>query len=160
MRHTQTQAEQCLDRATLGLLTPAQQLSHKQMHVGQLWTQLQHALSRKVSHAEQRWQYVTRNWQRAQPNIPYHADALANRQQLLQQAMQRFLQQREHSTRHAAQSLQQLNPHNVLQRGFAYVQTQNGRIVYNADTLQSGDGITIQLARGRVISTVNHTETE
>ena len=74
--------------------------------------------------------------------------------------MQRYLQKREQSTLYATQSLQQLNPQNVLQRGFAYVYTQNGRIVYNADTLQSGDGITIQLARGRVIGTVNHTETE
>ena len=160
MRHAQTQAEQRLDRATFGLLTPAQQLTHKQLHVRQLWTQLQHSFSRQLTQAEQRWQYTARNWQRAQPDIPHHAGALAHRQQLLQQAMQRLLQQREQRSRHAAQSLQQLNPHNVLQRGFAYVQTQTGRIVYNADTLQSGDGITIQLARGRVVGTVNHTETE
>jgi exonuclease VII large subunit len=40
------------------------------------------------------------------------------------------------------------------------VQTQNGDIVYNANALRAGDVMTIQLARGRVIGTVNHTETE
>lgn len=160
MRQTQQQAEQRLDRATLGLLTPAQQLTHKQLQVGQLWSQLQHRFTRRLDYAAQGVHYAQMQWQRAQPNLQRHADALNHRQQRLQRAQERLLQMHSQSTAHAEHSLQQLNPHNVLQRGFAYVQTQNGRIVYNADTLQSGDGITIQLARGRVIGTVNHTETE
>ena len=103
---------------------------------------------------------MSSNWRRARPNLQHHTERLNHSRARLQQSNQRHLQQQQQNLAHAAQNLQQLTPQNVLQRGFAYVQTQNGRIVYNADTLQSGDGITIQLARGRVIGTVNHTETE
>ena len=160
MRQTQQQAEQRLDRALLGLLTPAQQLTHKHMQLQQLWTRASHAVTRRLDANEQRLQHTRYRWRRAHPNLSEQANALADRSSRLHNAMQRYLQKREQSTLYATQSLQQLNPQNVLQRGFAYVYTQNGRIVYNADTLQSGDGITIQLARGRVIGTVNHTETE
>ena len=160
MRQTQQQAEQRLDRALLGLLTPAQQLTHKHMQLQQLWTSASHAITRRLDANAQRAQHLSYRWQRARPNLSEQANALTDQQHRLHNAMQRFLQKREQNTQYATQSLQQLNPHNVLQRGFAYVYTQNGRIVYNASTLQSGDGITIQLARGRVIGTVNHTETE
>ena len=84
----------------------------------------------------------------------------SSQQGQLRQAHQRLLQTYAHSIGNAAQHLNQLNPENVLNRGFAYVQTQNGDIVYNASALRAGDGIAIRLARGRVIGTVNHTETE
>ena len=160
IRQTQKQAEQRLDRATLSLLTPAQQLTHKQLQIEQLWTRTRHAFSKQLSKSEQRWQYMSSNWRRTRPKLQNHAERLNHSRAKLLQSNQRYLQQQQQNLAHAAQNLQQLNPQNVLQRGFAYVQTQNGRIVYNADTLQSGDGITIQLARGRVIGTVNHTETE
>ena len=160
MRQTQQQAEQRLDRALLGLLTPAQQLTHKHMQLQQLWTRASHAITRRLDANAQHAQHLSYRWQRARPNLSEQANALTDRNHRLQHAMQRYLQKREQNTQYATQSLQQLNPHNVLQRGFAYVYTQNEAIVYNAATLQSGDGITIQLARGRVIGTVNHTETE
>ena len=160
MRQTQQRAEQRLDRAMVSLLTPAQQLTQKQAQLQQLWLRSTHAMNQQFQSAKQHYQYSALQWQRMWPKLSQQFNTLQNTQMHLQQAMQRQLKTLTQNSSQAAQRLNALNPENVLERGFAYVQTQNGRIVYNANSLQTGDGITIQLARGRVIGTVNHTETE
>jgi exodeoxyribonuclease VII large subunit len=109
---------------------------------------------------KRRHEYAAQGFQRTRPTLSLQTQTLRHQQGQLRQAHQRLLQTYAHSIGNAAQHLNQLNPENVLNRGFAYVQTQNGDIVYNANALRAGDCIAIRLARGRVIGTVNHTETE
>ena len=160
MTHKLAQAEQSLDRATAQLLTPAQRLYQQSTHLQHLAQRLHNSMATQRQQHEHRYEYATQRFQRARPTLSVHAQALQHQQGQLRQAHQRLLQTYAHSIGNAAQHLNQLNPENVLNRGFAYVQTQNGDIVYNASALRAGDGIAIRLARGRVIGTVNHTETE
>jgi exodeoxyribonuclease VII large subunit len=51
-------------------------------------------------------------------------------------------------------SLKQLNPHNVLARGFAFVQTQTGEIVNNSAQLKSNDAVQVTLQIGSFDATV------
>ena len=51
-------------------------------------------------------------------------------------------------------SLQQLNPHNVLGRGYALVANDNGEIIKNSAQLQLGERVAITLHQGVVDATV------
>ncbi len=53
-------------------------------------------------------------------------------------------------------ALSHLAPLQVLRRGFAYVQTQNGAVVDSVARVQLGDGIRLTLSDGEVLSTVEH----
>ena len=160
MAHTLAQAEQSLDRATAQLLTPAQRLYQQSTHLQHLTQRLQNNMATQFENHKRRHEYAAQGFQRTRPTLSLQTQTLRHQQGQLRQAHQRLLQTYAHSIGNAAQHLNQLNPENVLNRGFAYVQTQNGDIVYNASALRAGDGIAIRLARGRVIGTVNHTETE
>jgi exodeoxyribonuclease VII large subunit len=51
-------------------------------------------------------------------------------------------------------SLQQLNPHNVLARGYAMVQDASGKLVTAAETLKMGDSVSITFKQGSADATV------
>ena len=160
MTHTLAQAEQSLDRAIAQLLTPAQRLNQQATHLQHLTQRLQNSMTTQFEKHKRRHEYAAQGFQRTRPPLNLHAQTLLHKQVQLRQAHARLLNMSMQSIGNAAQHLNQLNPENVLNRGFAYVQTQNGDIVYNASALRAGDCIAIRLARGRVIGTVNHTETE
>ena len=160
MTHKIAQAEQGLDRLTAQLLTPAQRLHQQTTHLHHLALRLQNSMTTQFENQKRRYEYATQATQRLRPALNVHKQTLLHKQVQLHQTYTRLLHVRAQSLDNKAQLLNQLNPENVLNRGFAYVQTQNGDIVYNANALRAGDGITIRLARGRVIGTVNHTETE
>ena len=155
-----TQVEQHLDRLTAQLLTPAQRLNQQAMHLQHLALRLQNSMSTQVQNNQRRYEYLAQTSQRLRPALPLYTQALSHKQVQLHQTYSLLLNTHTQSLENRVQLLNQLNPENVLNRGFAYVQTQNGDIVYNANALRAGDVMTIQLARGRVIGTVNHTETE
>ena len=160
MTHKIAQAEQGLDRLTAQVLTPAQRLHQQTTHLHHLALRLQNSMTTQFENQKRRYEYATQATQRLRPALNVHKQTLLHKQVQLHQTYTRLLHARAQSLDNKAQLLNQLNPENVLNRGFAYVQTQNGDIVYNANALRTGDGITIRLARGRVIGTVNHTETE
>ncbi len=158
-RHLE-RAEQDLDRSTLRLLTPAQRLAHTQAQIEQWSLRLKSHFDAQLSRTQHKQHYLFDRLQRVQPQVTQQQHTLQQRTEQLTSAHARLLERQRHRVLNFEQHLVQLNPENVLNRGFAYVQTQNGDIVYNASTLHAGDGITIQLSRGRVIGTVNHTESE
>jgi exodeoxyribonuclease VII large subunit len=53
-----------------------------------------------------------------------------------------------------------LNPHAVLERGYALAQHADGSVIRDAAKLVSGDAIQIKLARGRVGAEVRSVEPE
>jgi exodeoxyribonuclease VII large subunit len=69
-------------------------------------------------------------------------------QHRLQLAMQQLLQARRRKLEHYATSLQQLNPHQVLARGYAIVQQHNGYAVTDASQLEAGEHLQLTLHRG------------
>ena len=151
-------AEQQLDRIMLRLLTPAQRLQKQQQELNELRARLKHTMYRQLERTEATVEQMGLRWQRARPELSEAFGQLRRRSNELNAALSRHIMMQEQKLNHRISHLKQLNPDNVLARGYTYVRAQDGTIVYNAESLQSGDGITIQFADGRVISTVNHTE--
>lgn len=158
MRRQTEQHAQRLDNSMIRLLTPAQQFAHRQYQVAQLANRLTQNARASVQSAQSRYAFQAARFVRNRPDVVHVAAPLEQQRHRLQQAFAQTLQQQYRHTEHLAQRLHGLSPDGVLARGYAYVQTQSGDIVYNADELHAGDGIRIRLGRGRVVGTVNHTE--
>jgi exodeoxyribonuclease VII large subunit len=58
-----------------------------------------------------------------------------------------------------AQNLAHLNPHAVLERGYAIVTAESGKIVHDAAQVAPRDNVTLTFARGRAGATITRTET-
>jgi exodeoxyribonuclease VII large subunit len=57
-----------------------------------------------------------------------------------------------------APSLVHLDPHAVLDRGYALVTTADGTLIHDAAQLAIGDGVTLALARGAAGATITRIE--
>ena len=154
MNATLREQEQRLDRLALQLLTPTQRLAQQKQHLTQQWTRLQQAF-RFVQQGNAH-RLAQSALSLTAPRTVNLAQDLGRQRQQLQQSMQRLLTQNAQRLQRSAQSLMQLNPDNVLARGYVYVRAQDGSIVYNAKSLQSGDGISVQFSDGRAVATINH----
>jgi exodeoxyribonuclease VII large subunit len=69
-------------------------------------------------------------------------------------AVQRRQAERQTRLQRAMQGLAHLDPHAVLQRGYALVTDAHGALVVDAAAVRSGDALALQLARGRVAARV------
>lgn len=160
VQHRIYNAEQRLDGLTIRLLTPAQRIQQSQQILNQQWLRLGLGLERSVERVHQKCIYLTQRLHRSKPRIDNHVRHLLRQQTALLSSSHRYLSRQEQVLKLRASQLNQLNPQHVLARGYTYVRAQNGSIVYNAQTLQAGDGISIEFADGRVIGTVNHVNTK
>lgn len=129
------------------------------------------ALLHKLAQIQQRMQRQTRNLlaQRAQ-QLDYlsrrllsplqqvahrrsHLDQLSLR---LKNGMARQLTTRGQQLMRLSQNLAHLNPHAVLERGYALVQTVEGEIVRNSASLRLGQSLQISLAQGQLDASVTN----
>ena len=152
------QHSQRLDRLTLQLLTPTQRIAQQKQLIQNHLTRLQHALNNRRIQQQHRLERSVQSLNNRRPNLNTPQNNLNRLSERLQRSISHNLRQHnQHLNRHHT-SLTQLNPNNVLARGFAYIQTQNGRIINDAARLQTGDGIKIQFHKGRAVATVGHVE--
>jgi exodeoxyribonuclease VII large subunit len=95
--------------------------------------------------------------QSMQRTIQSHWQNLDSLTRQLQQLCQRHLTQKKHELMLLTQALDRLSPTATLLRGYAIV-THHNTVVLDADTLQCGDTIHLELARGQLtclVSTVS-----
>lgn len=76
----------------------------------------------------------------------------------LDEAMSKIVVSAENALFNSLNSLEKLNPLNVLKRGYAMVCDENGRIISDADDLVKGEKIDITLAKGKVKAIVDLSE--
>lgn len=93
--------------------------------------------------------YLSRRLVSPMQQLQQQKHTLQQWQHRLQLAMQQYLQMRRRKLEHYATSLQQLNPHQVLARGYAIVQQQNGHAVTNANQLVTGENLQLTLHKGQ-----------
>jgi exodeoxyribonuclease VII large subunit len=91
---------------------------------------------------------------RLQPTRGAPAARLSALRSRLGAAMQRRQAERQARLQRAQQGLAHLDPHAVLERGYALVTDAHGALVVDAARLRSGDALALQLARGRVAARV------
>ena len=157
MRQLAQQAQR-LDRLTLQLLTPTQRIAQQKQLIHNHFTRLQHALDIHRVQQQHRLERSTQHLNTHRPSLSAPQNKLKRLTEHLQRSITHNLQQHNQNLNRHTTSLSQLNPDNVLARGFAYVQTQNGRIINDATCLQAGDGINIRFHKGRAVATVGHVE--
>ena len=74
-----------------------------------------------------------------------HLDQLALR---LKMGISRQLTQRQQQVMQLEQNLQHLNPRAVLERGYAFVQTETGEIVQDSTALRQDQSLNLSFAKG------------
>jgi exodeoxyribonuclease VII large subunit len=76
----------------------------------------------------------------------------------LNSTMRNELARRKARLEHLAAQVQALSPTNILERGYALVFDAAGNLVKDAAQVKSGDEITAQVAKGKIVATVKKTE--
>lgn len=73
---------------------------------------------------------------------------------LLVRLQQQRMMQAQQSLQQVMQALHHLSPLNILERGFAVVQNAQHEVVSQAHTVQTGERVTVRLAKGRLVCEV------
>ena len=147
--------QQRLDWLGTRLIHPAERLRQRQFEVIALGQQLQRTMQGRLD----RWRMLAKALEQRQAAARPRLDQLENRLTHL-----RYRQYKEMAGKISAcvgklnslnSGLKQLDPHAVLQRGYALVIAPDGRAVRDAGVLAPGDALTLSFARGSAMATVN-----
>jgi len=120
---------QRLDAATRQLERPASRLAHQQLRQTHMAQRLQHSSRLRMQRLEQRQHLL-------QAGLP--------------EALQRTLMQHAERVERAALRLELLDPHLVLQRGYALLQDARGRTISTARQVHTGETLHARLAQGQL----------
>ena len=139
-----------LDRAVAGLVSPQQRLQHQNERLQALKNRLARAAAAPHERHSAKLALMTARLAHTRPRFG-ELSAHVNRQtQRLSDAALRRLEQQRQKLAAATQTLQALNPHNILGRGYAIVRDGEGKIVKNALDLSVGEQLGVELGQGRV----------
>ncbi|NET57650.1 MAG: exodeoxyribonuclease VII large subunit [Symploca sp. SIO2E6] len=113
---------------------------------------LREALKQAVEASSQQLQQLAGRLQRLpiERQLQQEQQAIAWQRQQLVQATSQHLSQATHHCRLLQQKLATLDPHRVLQRGYAVVRSADGKIARQAADLVPGEELQIQLPEGQV----------
>lgn len=129
-----------------------------QAQLKQQAVQLQNRMQQAMRHAFQKQaqtlDYLARRLISPQQLLAQQSNHLTRLQERMQLSMRNRLQQEALKLQSLQNSLQQLNPHAVLARGYAIVRNTQGEIVRHADTALLNTDINVTLANGRIDATV------
>lgn len=123
--------------------------SQLRQQVEQSGLRLMRAMQSLLRQHAQTLDYFSRRLVSPAQQLQQQKQALQQWQHRLQLSMQQYLQMRRRKLEHYAASLQQLNPHQVLARGYAIVQQQNGHAVTDATQLTVGENLQLTLHHGQ-----------
>ncbi|MDV6252760.1 exodeoxyribonuclease VII large subunit [Vibrio sp. EA2] len=149
------QAAQLLHR--LERQHPSYQLQRQSQQLDELDMRLQRAMQRFIS---VRQQAVERKQYRLQLNSPVkrltqQKSKLERAEQKLLDAMDRKLLTMRHELAMAAEKLDTVSPLATLKRGYSITQTEQGKVITQAEDVKTGDQLVTRLANGEIRSTVN-----
>lgn len=140
-------AQQRLDHAARGLISPSERLARERDRLDLLSARARHALGAGVGAARHGFALLRQRLLAKRVDVAARKSALTGTQVSLRLAWSRANQQRSNNLRHAEQSLSLLDPSRVLERGYSIVEC-DGVIVRDATTRKAGDALAITLARG------------
>lgn len=123
----------------------------------QVRQRLQRAMLNRLQRETQTLDYLARRLVSPQQQLGVQRQQLQQWQQRLTLAMQFRLQQLQRQLASMASSLYQLNPDNVLARGYAIVQNGQGQTVTQANQCQPNEKLHIRLYQGELAVSVDST---
>jgi exodeoxyribonuclease VII large subunit len=149
------QSMQYLDGLTRRLLHPANRLTQNANMVIQLKTRAQKAIIYRHQQLKHELEFKKIRIGNQRPDCSEKRIHLFNSLATLDTTMMAQLGKRKGRLDSALRSLQQLNPENILSRGYCIVQTNEGIVVSDAHAVQPGNRLKIMLKSGYLDATVN-----
>ncbi|MGY0617365.1 exodeoxyribonuclease VII large subunit [Vibrio sp. FJH11] len=136
---------------------PSYQLRRQAQQLDELDMRLRRAMQRFI---DTRHQAVERKHYRLQLNSPakqlaQQKSTLERAEQKLMDAMDRKLLTMRHQLAIAAEKLDTVSPLATLKRGYSITQTEQGKVITQAEDVKTGDRLVTRLADGEIRSTVN-----
>lgn len=145
---------QRLDWLGSRLIHPIERLRQREQAVGALGQQLQRALQGKRDRAQLLANALRQRHMAARPRLDRLASRLEHAAYRLGKEAAGQISAGHGKLNALAGSLKQLDPHAVLQRGYALVIGPDGRAVRDAAALRPGDDLAVSFHRGAAMATV------
>ena len=158
-RHLETLAQRT-DRCALCLIHPRDRLRRARENELHHEQRLRQAMKARLGETAHRLSRLELRLHARKPTPDAARAKLDGIGQRLERATRSLLGARHQRLDTFAAGLQQLNPHAVLTRGYSITRDARGNILSSAAGLQSGDALEIQLADGRIDTTVTATRTD
>lgn len=146
-----------LDRAVALLVSPQQRLRQQGERLQTLVQRLAQAPARPHEARAARLAMLSARLTHASPRPAGLRSDVAAQARRLAAVLERGLERRQQRLAASMQTLQALNPHKILERGYAIVRKDNGEVVKNALDLNVGESLNVELGRGSVRVSVAHT---
>ena len=137
------------------LIHPAERLRQRQQEVAALGQQLQRAVQGRLDRARLLTKALEQRQTTARPRLEQLENRLAHVRYRLGKEMAGQISACAGKLNSLASGLKQLDPHAVLQRGYALVIAPDGRAVRDAGALAPGDALALSFARGSATATVS-----
>lgn len=139
--------------------TAAAELACMDMHslmgeLAQLKKRMQRQIEATLNQHAQKLDFLTRRLISPQQQIAHKSVQVQQLSKRLALSAQQQLQQRQHYLLRLSDSLHQLNPHNVLARGYAMVQNSQGQMVTSSQQLAIGETVKLSLHQGEANASV------
>ena len=150
--------QQRVDDCAHRLIHPATRLAQHRDRLTLLGSRLQSSILQRHQNARHTVLEIQARMDRARPRLEAHRNHVGRLEQRLAYAKTAWLGEQSRRLQQAAAALQHLSPDATVARGYAVVRDAHGHIVHNAAQLAIGDGISVQLAAGRLNATVESTE--
>jgi len=145
---------QRVDRVAMGVVSPAQHLSHQAERLSGMVFRLRAASQRIFQQIRTQTDRAQARFKVVLPEVSTHRATLLRTVTALSAAQRRMLTM--HQTRLAGleAQLRTLSPEQTLSRGYAIVRTQEGQVVRSSQDLQTGQVLKVSLAKGAATALV------
>ena len=120
-----------------------------------IWNRLERRMDAGLQTHAQKLDFLARRLISPMQQIENKATQIAQLQHRMDIGLQSILKSHQEHVLRLQNSLQQLNPHNVLARGYAMVQNNSGEIVKNSQQLNVGEEVKLTFAVGEAKAEVN-----
>ncbi len=150
MRRSLNEANQSLDSMARRLQSPTAQIANQRLRLHALATALTHAQRAPLQRGAFNFMQLRARWSRQRPEVAALRAALLAQQHRVGACMAGQLAQRREALAALAAQLELLNPQRTLERGYAIVHDNKGRIVRAPDQIAARDKLQLRLAAGSV----------
>jgi exodeoxyribonuclease VII large subunit len=150
-----TERAQQLDALAARLTHPAERLRRRRDAIQQLAARLGRGLASQLAGRRHEFATLTGRLQSARPRPETAQEKLQHLAYRLENLARQKISRSEAKLNALSASLTQLDPHAVLNRGYALALGPDGRPVRDAASLQPGDALNLTFARGAAQATVD-----
>jgi exodeoxyribonuclease VII large subunit len=145
---------QRVDRVAMGVVSPAQRLSHQAERLSGMVFRLRAASQRIFQQIRTRTDRAQARLKVVLPEVNTHRATLLRTMTALSAAPRRMLTMHQARLAGLEAQLRTLSPEQTLSRGYAIVQTLEGQVVRSSQDLQRGQVLKVSLAKGAATAQV------